>query len=153
MQYVGKDTIMNFIVYLRSRILSNLLRSGGLSGLDMYCVLVTKEQWRRYVKLCQKSWKTQVEMGRLCPTGHTDIGNKKLEKCSTEQTGMAGASEKGLAPHRAVVPQMMMMMCLNSHYRLWWLIVGTKTVKFYKGTCVQKHIASPPQTKYHHITC
>ena len=29
MEYGGKDTIMNFIVSLRSRILSNLLRPGG----------------------------------------------------------------------------------------------------------------------------
>ena len=51
-------------------------------------------------------------MGRLCPTGHKDIGNKELEERSTEQTGMAGASEEGQGPHRAVMPLMMMMMMM-----------------------------------------
>ena len=38
-----------------------------------------------------------------------DIGNKELEECSTEQTGMAGVYEEGQGPHRAVMPLMMMM--------------------------------------------
>ena len=31
-----------------------------------------------------------------------------MEECSTEQTGMVGASQEGQGPHRAVVPLMMM---------------------------------------------
>ena len=46
----------------------------------------------------------------------------------------------------------MYRMCLNSHYRLWESIVGTKTVKFCIGTHVRKHTASPLQTKYRQIT-
>ena len=52
-------------------------------------------------------------MGRLCPAGHTDIGNRELEECSTEQTGMARASEEGQSPHRAVVPLMIIMRCFT----------------------------------------
>ena len=51
-------------------------------------------------------------MGRLCPTGHKDIGNLELGERSTEQTGMVGASEEGQDPQRAVVPVMMMMMMM-----------------------------------------
>ena len=38
-------------------------------------------------------------MRRLCLTGHTDIGNKELEECSTEQIGTARTSEEGQGPH------------------------------------------------------
>ena len=41
---------------------------------------------------------------------------------------------------------------LNSHYRLWRLVVGTKMVNFCIRTHVWKHTASPLQTKYHHMT-
>ena len=55
----------------------------------------------------------------------TDIGNKELEECSTEQTGMAGAFEEGQGPHRAVMPLMMMMLLmitLKNQGRLKWLL-------------------------------
>ena len=45
------------------------------------------------------------------------------------------------------------MVCLNSHYRCWGLLTEKKTIKFSIGTHVQKHTASPLQTKYQHITC
>ena len=44
-------------------------------------------------------------------------------------------------------------MCLNSHYRLWGLVGGIKTVNFFIGTYVWKLTASLLPTKYHHITC
>ena len=44
-------------------------------------------------------------------------------------------------------------MHLNSHYRLWGRVVGTKKVTFCIGTHVQKHTASLLQIKYHHATC
>ena len=42
---------------------------------------------------------------------------------------------------------------LNSLYRLSGLVVGSSMVKLSIGTHVRKHIVSPLQTKYHHITC
>ena len=45
----------------------------------------------------------------------SDLRIKELVECSTEQTGMVGASEEGKGPHRAVVPSMMMMMMMMNH--------------------------------------
>ena len=42
---------------------------------------------------------------------------------------------------------------LNSHYRLWGLVVGIKTVRFSIGTHVRKRTVSPLQPKHLHITC
>ncbi|PSN42506.1 hypothetical protein C0J52_25792, partial [Blattella germanica] len=44
MECGGKYIIENSIVYLRSRVLSNLKRSGGWSGSDIFCVQVNREQ-------------------------------------------------------------------------------------------------------------
>ena len=41
--------------------------------------------------------------------GCEDLMDTKLEKYSIRQTEMAGASEEGQGPHRAVMPMMMMM--------------------------------------------
>ena len=44
-------------------------------------------------------------------------------------------------------------MCLNSYYRFWGLVVGTKNVKLCIGSHVRKRIISHQQPKYIHIKC
>jgi hypothetical protein len=48
-------------------------------------------------------------MGRMCVAGHQDFGCKELEECGIKWGRMAGNSEEGQGPKRAVAPMMMMM--------------------------------------------
>jgi hypothetical protein len=54
-------------------------------------------------------------MGRMCVAGHQDFGCKELEECGVKWGRMAGNSEEGQGPQRAVAPMMMMMNKLMSN--------------------------------------
>jgi hypothetical protein len=47
-------------------------------------------------------------MGRMCVARHQNFGRKELEECGIKWGRMAGNSEEGQGPQRAVVPMMMM---------------------------------------------
>jgi hypothetical protein len=44
----------------------------------------------------------------MCVAGHQNFGCKELEECGIKWGRMAGNSEEGQGPQRAVVPMMMM---------------------------------------------
>jgi hypothetical protein len=46
----------------------------------------------------------------MCVAGHQNFGCKELEECGIKWGRMAGNSEEGQGPQRAVAPMMMMMM-------------------------------------------
>jgi hypothetical protein len=48
-------------------------------------------------------------MGRMCVAGHQNFGCKELEECGIKWERMAGNSEEGQGPQRAVSPMMMMI--------------------------------------------
>jgi hypothetical protein len=52
-------------------------------------------------------------MGRMCVAGHQNFGCKELEECGIKWERMAGNSEEGQGPQRAVMPMMTMMMMMN----------------------------------------
>ena len=58
MKYGEKDIIMNFIIYLRSRILSNLLRSGG--------------------RTCTSDQRTMKKVFKTMPEGTRKVGRPKM---------------------------------------------------------------------------
>jgi hypothetical protein len=51
-------------------------------------------------------------MGRMCVAGHQNFGCKELEECSIKWGRMAGNSEEGQGPQRALAPMMMMMIII-----------------------------------------
>jgi hypothetical protein len=51
-------------------------------------------------------------MGRMCVAGHQNFGCKELEECGIKWGRMAGNSEEGQGPQRAVAPMMMMMIII-----------------------------------------
>jgi hypothetical protein len=52
-------------------------------------------------------------MGRMCVAGHQNFGCKELDECGIKWGRMAGNSEEGQGPQRAVAQMMMMMMMIN----------------------------------------
>jgi hypothetical protein len=55
-------------------------------------------------------------MGRMCVAGHQNFWCEELEECGIKWGRMAGNSEEGQGPQRAVAPVMMMMMMLTLTY-------------------------------------
>ena len=58
---------------------------------------------------------------------------------------LSGETELALGTMRVNI---LYRVSLNSHYKLWGLVMGTKTVKFCIGTHVRKRTSSPLQSKY-----
>jgi hypothetical protein len=52
----------------------------------------------------------------MCVAGHQNFGCKELEECDIKWGRMAGNSEEGQGPQRAVAPMMMMIYILVSTY-------------------------------------
>jgi hypothetical protein len=55
-------------------------------------------------------------MGRMCVAGHQNFGCKELEECGIKWGRIAGNSEEGQGPQRAVAPMMMMMKSLKTFF-------------------------------------
>jgi hypothetical protein len=55
----------------------------------------------------------------MCVAGHQNFGRKELEECGIKWGRMAGNSEEGQGPQRAVAPMMMMMIYIYIYMRIY----------------------------------